>query len=313
MKWFSIINILVICLLVGCDKSYERFDTNPGVTTDTVWVTTNSSSLPINQLHESLMPTVQADSFVFQAGADFTFAGGVRLIVPPSAFTSNSTVVSGTGQVFLYSLQKKGDFIRFRKPTVNNVQLLQFGRAVYLNITKGGQPLELLPAKTLSLSFADSLSSPVNKSFYGVSSGNPFGSYNWLVNDSSSLSPMANGYTATTHRQQWLAFGSTTDSASARSRSIIGMPARFTNANTSTFIVFNNTKSVMQMVPDATNRIWLSENVPTGKAVTYITLSKLGSEYWLGAVATTTAVNQVLSITPQKSSLTEVENYLNSL
>jgi hypothetical protein len=313
MKWFPIINILSVCLLVGCDKSYEQFDSGPGTTTDTVWVASNSSNLPINQLHELLMPAAQADSFVFQAGADFTFAGGVRLVVPPSAFTSNSTVVSGTGQVSLHLLRKKGDFIRFRKSTVNNAQLLQVGHAVYLNITKGGQVLELLPAKTLSLSFTDSQPSTINQSFYGIAPSSPFGSYNWLVNDSGSLSPMANGYTATTHRQQWLAFGSIIDSASARSRSIVGMPARFTNANTSTFIIFNNTNSIMQMVPDAINRIWLSENVPTGKTVTYLTLSKLGTEYWLGLAATTTAINQVLSITPQKSSLTEIGNYLNSL
>ncbi len=310
MKFFLSI-LLAALLLTSCEKSIENFDGNPVATADTIWATTNSATLEINQLQQALIRPSVIDSFSLQTGANIQTSNGLRVEIPANAFAGNTT---GTAQAEINFLHTKGDFIRFGKPTTSDGMVLQTKGSLYINITKSGQPLALQTGKTLSIVVADSLPTSSMKAYNGEAPSTAgFGVFNWRQNDSLTPLPITSGYQLRSNRQQWLSLASGLDTVSQKSRVVLSMSAIYTNANTLAFIVFKNTASVVQFTPDAGNRIWLAEKIPAGKEVIYVTITKKGSDYWLGTHEMTTAFNQNVHITPQKKSLQAISDFLDTL
>ncbi len=81
----------------------------------------------------------------------------------------------------------------------------------------------------------------------------------------------------------------------------------------SRYYMYNNKQSVVQLLPDAANRIWLAEKVPLGEPVVLVTLSKKNDGYWLGMQQVLTTQNQNIQMTAQQSSLPGINAFLNSL
>lgn len=192
--------------------------------------------------------------------------------------------------------------------------VLQTAGTAYINISKNGQLLSLQNGKALRIAVSDSLPMPMMKAYAGETpTAISFNTFNWQPNDSISVVTSASGYQMLSNRQQWLCFAYGLDTVSQKSRVVLSMPAIYTNSNTQAFIVFRNSSSVVQLVPDADKRIWLTEKIPAGKEVMYVTITKKNNDYWLGTEATTTAFNQNVHIIPQKKSLQAISDFLDNL
>jgi hypothetical protein len=312
---FAVFLFLGFFALTSCEKSFENFSPAPDVD-DTIWSVINTSSLPINELHQALSTPALSDSIDLLTGGTINFGSGIRMQIPASAFTSNGTIVNGRGIVELHLLKRKGDLIRFRRPTTSNGYLLQSGGVLHIAVKNNGQVLQLGVNKMLSVSFEDSQSIIPMRGFYGVSANtNSFDNFNWLPVFDSSI--MVNnttlGYQVITNRLQWINCDIFTDTAAQKSRTVLSMPRDFTNANTSAFVVFKNIRAVMQFTPDAINRIWKTEKIPVAKEVLYVTITKKRNEYWLGSINAITAPFQNIHIVPEKKTLQEIGSFLDGL
>ena len=309
MKFFLSL-LLPLLLLTSCEKSIENFTVTPVVNTDTVWATSNAASLELTQLQQSLVRTNSTDSFSIQTGATLQTTNGLRVEIPAAAFGSTT----GTAQAEMNLLRTKGDLIRFNKPSISSGMVLQTEGSFYISITKNGQSLSLQNGKTLGIAISDSLHTTGLKAYAGEAPATTgLGVFNWRQNDSFSVSTTGAGYHLVSNRQQWQSLASGLDTVSQKSRVVLSMSAIYTNSNTQAFLVFRDAASVVQLAPDAGNRIWLAEKIPAGKNVVYVTITKKGSDYWLGTQDTVTAFNQNVHITPQKKTLQDISTFLDNL
>ncbi len=69
----------------------------------------------------------------------------------------------------------------------------------------------------------------------------------------------------------------------------------------------------MQFDADADNKIWIKTKVPINKSVTFISVSKLNGDYYLGITDAYTIAKQHVVIKPNKEKLQDILNYLSSL
>lgn len=310
------LSLFIAALLISCEKSYENFDGTTPVSTDTIWSVTNTTLLPINQLHNSLLIPAMIDSFNINNGGTVQFTNNTRVEIPAAAFTNSGATVDGKAQIELHLLTTKGDLVRFRRPTTSNGYLLQSGGVLYINVSKNGQALQLKLGRTLHVSFQESNPTNLMQGFYGVPANTTsFDNFNWIpIQDTGfRIVTTANSYQVITNRLQWINCDYFSDTAAQKSRTVLSMPPDFTNANTSAFIVFKNIRSVMQFGADAANRIWKTEKVPVGKDVLYVTITKKGSDYWLGTADATTAALQNIHIVPVKTTLSALNSFLDNL
>lgn len=311
----SIFYFFAVMMLAGCEKSFENFSPTPSPG-DTLWSVSNTATLSINEFHQALSLPPLSDSFNLLTGGTIVFNSNTRIEIPAAAFTSGGTALDGKGHIELNLLKRKGDLIRFRRPTTSNGYLLQSGGVLNINVKKNGQPLQLLPNKTIQISFEDNSPTPLMRGFYGVPAGaNSFDNFNWLPIQDSSLEVLSTltGYRIITSRLQWINCDFFTDTVALKSRTVLSMPRDFTNANTSAFIVFKNIRAVMQFSSDAANRIWKTEKVPVGNDVLYVTITRKKDEYWLGTRDATTGPFQNIHMVPEKKTLQAINSFLDSL
>jgi hypothetical protein len=92
------------------------------------------------------------------------------------------------------------------------------------------------------------------------------------------------------------------------------LPPNFTNKNTLVFTVFDNSRTVLYMKSDFASRSFMTGNIPIGTKLTLVSISLIGHDYYLG----TKPINDVgtminYSFTPEKKTLAQILNFINSL
>jgi hypothetical protein len=145
---------------------------------------------------------------------------------------------------------------------------------------------------------------------------------NWLPSTNAADTIIAGPlfYDITTTHLRWINCDYFYDTANI-TRSVISttLPSNYTNANTATFLVFRELRSVLSMHANASEKTFVSDKVPNGKLVTVVVMSKQGNDYFLGKESATTGVNatannvQKVNVTPVKTSLADIKLYLATL
>ncbi len=327
-KIATILLIAGALFLNACQKNSDIFVPDAGQTNgpDTVWVNTISSTMPVVALQTNLQlqaEPVAKDSFEVTANvASLTTSNGVQLNFPPLSLTTNAGLAV-TGKVFVEVLliKKKGDMVLLNKPTTSNGNMLVSGGVLFVRLLKDGQELKLVPNAKIYIRFADFPTNPNMKLFFGDES-NPQ-QFNWIPNTNSNTDSVVAGpqmYEMFTSHLRWINVDYFYDTAGiARSVTAAHLPSNYTNANTSTFLVFKDLRSVLKMNADVTERRFISGKVPNGKAATVVAISKQGNDYFLGKTIITTGVNvntsnvQKVIVTPIKTSLADIKAFLATL
>lgn len=317
MKQISFLLLLAAAVLTGCEKSFENFTPNTGnPATDTVWAGTATGNFAeVNTLHQNLVRPPLVDSFTLTANTVITFPDDIRIEIAPNSFRLNGTVPDGKAVIEFFLLKSKGDFIRFRKPTTSNGYLLESGGSFNISVRKNGQALQLIPGEYIKVTYKDASPNPLMRGFTGSAplTGSGAANFNWVKDDSIMVRTTQNGYEVFANTLNWINCDYFRDTAELKTRIAFILPKEFTNSNTSSFIVYKSFRAVMQMDTDAVNRIWRKDRVPVNRQVIYVTISKRGDNYYLGTKESNTAINQNVEIRPEKKSLQEIKNFMDSL
>ncbi len=326
-KIATILLIAGTLFLNACQKNSDIFVPDPGQVNaaDTTWVNTITSAMPVIALQTTLQVQTEPvkDSFEVNSNtANITTSNGVQLSFPPfSCVTSSGVALTGKVFVELLLIKKKGDMVLINKPTTSNGSMLVSGGELFIRLKKDGQEVKLAPNVKIYIRYADFPTNPNMKLFFGDES-NPE-RFNWLPNTDTANNYVGAGtqyYEMLINHLHWINVDYFYDTTGI-TRSVVTahLPSNYTNANTSTFLVFKELRSVLKMNADVAERRFISGKVPNGKVATVVALSKQGNDYFLGKETITTGLNvttanvQKVVLSPIKTSLTDIKAFLATL
>jgi hypothetical protein len=328
----KVLNIILFAAIIGatgCQKDFDIFVPDATqVTTDSLWIDNQVQLQNCNaiQLANELLLAPKTDSFTISTGGSFTFEN-TEIIIPANAFASfiGGTVATGKAQIVLNLLRKKGDLIRFHKPTESDGRLLETGGILRVLITKDNNPLILLPGKNITIKYLASNIKEM-KVFSGLPLGNVFPAaplaFGWAKNDSASVTSFVrqntndSGYSVQTNKLNWINVANYRDSNVAQKRLVVSLPRDFNNTNTSVFAVFKNLNSVLEIYPDFPNKIFRIDRIPAQRPLIIIAITKLKNDVYFIArkeIETNTTASQVVSLVPERKSLSDIKAMLDAL
>lgn len=312
-------------LLNACQKDIDVFVPDAGQLNapDTTWQNTITAATPVSILKNSLLTAPYLDTI--NVGANISTVNtpfGVQLNFPPNCCaTAAGQPVTGKVDVEILAVQKKGDMIRFDRPSTYNDSMLISAGQFFIRLKKEGQPLQLAPSIRYNFNYTDLPPNPLVKFFMGDESNTQV--FNWLPTTEPTqdiVTINSQSYQVYTKRLRWISIAQQVDLSTVGKVSVAAdMASYFTNANTIAFTVFKDLKAVIAMRPNLATRKFATGNLPVGKQVTVVVISKQANDYYLGYESALTqaqpsnpAVQQV-HVVPVKKSLAEIISYLNSL
>ncbi len=324
MKTKIILYYLAITAMAisSCQKDTDIFiqDTT-SVGLDTNWVSALTDLSPVNEVKRLLRKEIAVDSIDATAGGTFQTTEGLTVTV-----SSNSLLLlnnqPATGKIYIETLliTQRGDMVRHDKPTTSFGRVLISGGEVLIRLRKESEELHLAPGKTIYIKYNDISPSSLMKLFYGDESTPE--RFNWLpttLNSRDTLRATSQGYEIITERLRWINCDYFADTSGVRVNVIASLPADFTNANTSVYLVFKDIKSVVGMYGDAVSKRFSSSKVPSGKIAVVVSITKKGTNsYYLGYQNITTGQtslngSQVVPLKPQPTSITDIKAFLATL
>lgn len=327
MKSKLVLFYLLVCLLwlVSCQKDTDIFtpNNNLGSGLDTLWVNNVTDLSPITLLKRSLNKEITLDSLEITAGGTLLTREGLTIIFQQqSLLFPNGLPVTGKIYVESFLIKQKGDMVRMDKPTTSNGRILISGGEIFIRLRKENEELHLAPGKNIYLKYADAPPSPLMKIFLGDES-NPE-RFNWLPSIDSSqnnfLRTTTDGYEMSINKLRWINSDYFADTTGQRIRISTSLPPDYINANTAVYLIFKEQRTVMAIHGDFNTRKFSVANIPTGKQVIIVSITKKGNNsYYLGHELITTGSNgtvsggQIIPLSPQPTSLPDIKSYLSTL
>lgn len=323
MKRF-IFPILIAAALFSCTKeNSDEFIPNNGA--DTVWAKVIPGNAPIRNLY-SLLAASTSVSFQPEtktcdadAGGTIAFKNGVSVYFPPGVFGPG---VSGNVSVSLQYLKSKGDMIRNWRPIESNGRLLETGGAFNITATQNGTLLQIPYYTGFNITYPTTNPDPEMKVFFGDSSSTNDNGFTWVpAQDSSfvdtSIVETDSGsvflYNLISQELNWINCDRFSDTSMGTTTVYASLPSNFTNQNTSVWIVFKDYNGAMNLWSDFDNKIFYHENIPIGSNVTFLSLSQIGDDFYLGIQDAVITQGLSITLSPEKKTLDEISDYINSL
>jgi hypothetical protein len=336
-KLFFITICLSALFFTACNKelsdNFITYTNSP--LNDTVWVRSVAGTASVNDLFDLLAPGAIIDSFNATNGASLHYGDSLDI-----EFKANSCVGAGAAgpaagdvRLEIVPLKRKGDFIKFFKPTTAaDGSILETGGGLFIRVLKDGKELSLAQGSTVKLRFSDIDGAKTNmQAFYGKE-GNPVPpkgidtSFSWIRDLDTTwlgtwskisvnpLVPSYYGYELNSKNLRWVSADRYIDSTLPKTKVTAILSPNFTNKNTAAFAVFANQKTVVNMHGDYPSRSFFANNIPLGIAVKLISVSKIGDDFYL-AIENISSVSRVTfhTLRPEKKSLKDILAYLNSL
>ena len=327
----------IVLLFTACTKelsdNFTVYANHP--LNDTVWVKNVSNTASVHALFDLFVPGIIVDSFNVATGASLHYGDSLDIEFQPGSCigTGTSGVPTGNARLEIVQLKRKGDFIKFFKPTTtDNASVLVTGGGLFIRVLKDGKELSLATGSTVKVRFSDvDTAKPNMQTFYGRE-GNPVPlkgidtSYSWVRDyDTTALTTWAKtsnnplvpsyfGYEMNSKNLRWMAAERYIDSTQPRTKITAILSPNFTNKNTAVFAVFANQKTVVNLHGDYPSRSFFANNIPLRTSIKLISLSYIGSDLYLGvkdisSVATVTSY----TILPEKKSLKDILAFLDNL
>lgn len=195
--------------------------------------------------------------------------------------------------------------------------LFESGGMVRVQASCNGQPLALLPDRTLKIQLPNN--DPQND-FFVFNWNNPAVStdMHWSMTNQEVFKaewPAPNGvqlgYELLVKDLGWSACGRIlTDTTSSF---CVELPPGFGDQNTLAYLVFENQETVAPLQFDLGQNKFCFPKVPTGFQVQLLAVSKLGGQYWLGKAQTETGTNTTFQLGTQEMTEQAVLNFVKSL
>jgi hypothetical protein len=323
--------IIILILFAGslflnaCQKDIDVFVPDAGQLNgpDTAWQSTITPASPVSVLKNNLLIEPYQDTITVNANiATLATPFGMQLNFPPNCCVNGAgQPVTGKVNVEIQVVKKKGDMIRLDKPSIFNDSALTTAGQIFIRLKKDTQLLQLAPGIRYNINYVDLPTNQQMKFFIGDETNTQ--AFNWLPTPEPNLDTIIitpQSYQIYSKRLHWVSVAQPFEiNTSGRVNVTADMASYFTNANTVTFIVFKDVRSVVSVRPDLGTRKFVTGRLPVGKAITVVVISKQGGDYYLGYESTVTQSPasspsiQHVNIVPIKKSLAEIFSYLNTL
>lgn len=309
--------LLPVMMFASCMKDRsDEFVPYTGGTNDTAWAATisnNAAVYKIDTLFSSSIASsnVLVDSVSPETGGTVTFSDGTVLYCPPGFCATAGN--SGKVKIELLFLHKKGDFIRFAKPTSSYDKVLEASGVFRVRITQNGSPLQLKPGMFLALQMQADVSNTATHLFYGDSVADYPGSFTWTpaTDPISDIKNIAGGYQVWITQTGWISCQYPAN-YSSKARLTAILPPNYTNTNTAVYAVFKNSNTVVRLSSELSSRSFFA-GIPVGTELTLVSLSKRGSYLYWDSASVTVSAAVAIQLHPQQKTAAEIEALLNAL
>jgi hypothetical protein len=324
---------ICVCFFSSCKKEFSEqfYPYENNLTNDTAWKNNINNNAPVLQITNDLSNggIVYVDSFNASTGAPIAFSDSLKMIFPAHICTLNSgSTLTGYVKVELTQLRKKGDFIRYSKPTTSSDKLLQSGGSFNVRLSQNGSSVYLTSNGAYQLIFNHPTPTTEMKFFYEekliynnesvatwvqTDSLNNLGGYVTLAQSISPQLTYNSGYNVVSKKINWINCDFFNDTTQPYTKANIALPPNFTNNNTQVFAVFKNKNIVAKFYANIAARLFYFSKIPVNSEVTFITISKLGSDYYLGTKSATIQNSNIISLNPELKSLSYINTYIENL
>lgn len=332
------LNIVLVLFVAMCITSCQKEESdefvayhNNGIN-DTAWATNGINLLSLNKIIiPELIIAPITDSFNSLVDNNLIFGDSLQAFFSAgSCITANGTTISSGGKIKIEInlLKKRSDFIKYASPTTSGVSLLEAGNYIDIKLSQNGQEMFLNPNSQVRIRIKDTAINNNMNFFTGAAvKYNADSIFSWSLAPnigrvgmwkdtaviSGSTQPKSLGYEFTTNRLHWIGCAYFTDSLQAKTRTNVTLPLNYTNKNTVVFAVFKNKKTVISLLNDAATKTFFALNIPVNTQITLVSLTKINSDYYLGSKATNVTNSDPITVIPEKKSLPQIEDFLDSL
>lgn len=312
-------------LLSACQKNIDIFVPDAGQIggPDTSWYSTITSTMPVNDVKNSLLIDTYKDSIQVGSNTSYISApSGLQCYFPANCCVNNTgQTITGSVNVELMLIKKKGDMVRLGRPTTSNGRLLVGGAEIFVRLKKENTEVQLAPNVKIQARYSEQPISTQLRLFNGDESN--AGAFNWLPNTdpNNTFTVTPSYYEIQSSHLRWFGSDYFYDTTGISRVSVKAeLATYFTNANTIAYTVFKDFRSVVGMYGDIGSKKFSTGLLPVGKAITVVIISKQGNDYFLGYENTITSAPsaggapvQSVSVQPVKTSLGNIITFLNSL
>ncbi len=322
-----------ILFLQACKKQTPDVFVPNVVQADTTW--TSIDSITPMTLTPPPPPSI-IDSLTVQDDDHQSINEGDSITVnfPKGGFlASNQTntpiKVSTKIKTELLVIRSKGDLIKRGISTVaRNGQLLAIGDLINMKITNKGNPVfwnqsvppfqlfikDAKPSSTMRFIALLPFSVASRDSGWGLLPQSPNSFLNTVTpyfNSSSGNLPKVSGYLFTSNNIGWFGSAIFIDSALPKTILNVFLPLTYTNKNTSVFAIFDNQKTVLLLKANPNGKSYSVPNVPINSKITFVSISKLNGDSYLGTSSIVATSSNPTTIVPYKKTMQEINQYLN--
>lgn len=322
MKHYPLFAITAFIFFSCTKENSNEFVTDPGNPyNDTSWVKSISATAPVNQIFQILSSPSEDSLFDATNGKSINFSNDVEITFPANGFNGN-----GNAKAQVIFLKSKGDMIRFGKPTTSGDKFLISGGAFHINVSANDQSYSLHPGKEIMIRYRAAHIDPQMTLFYGDTTVNSTDGFTWVPSpDTLGTKPVTGwykrldtgyiyGYQILSKKCRWINCDHYADFSNLQRTTVFStLPANFTNKNTAVFLVFKDIFCVARMTGDADNHLFFTKDVPVGKEVIIVSVSKIGNDFYLAHEEVTVTNNANVKLSPEKKSEQEIIDYLNTL
>lgn len=315
--------LLPVLLFASCmkDRSDEFIPYRDSTVNDTTWysvLNNNAAVFKIDTLFSTSLTSV--DSVDAVTGGTVQFSDGSSVYCPPGFCTAGA----GKVKIELLLLRKKGDYVRYAKPTSSYDKILEAGGTFRIRITQNGQPLQLQQGMYLGLQFPSPIINAGMHVYYGDSTGGLPGNFTWETSSfddelkayqayDSANNTMVNLYRMLVHKTGWGSCAYTTTGYGSGTRFSVILPPNYTNANTAVYAVFKADNTVVRLTGDVSSRSFYA-NIAAGTELTLVAVSKRGNNlYWDSAAVTVNSTGTPAYLHPTQQTIAQIDILLNNL
>ena len=349
MKHTSYIGFIMlagIAFIAGtsCSKDFSgeftQYPNNP--LNDTIWTANVKPTDAVNTIVTDLMPAFEKETLNLENTLSEIKVGGsdsFRISFAKGIFTTieNGIVTpvkpEGTAEIQIFRIRRTGDLIKCMRPTQSSNALTESAGGFYIRVLKDGKELSIANGESYEIRWIESGADPKNNMlrFYAKESS-PAPEYNkidvnfeWILDTNPShvyLKKETIGITEYTCYKtnvtslRWVSLQKNVDVNPSPSNRIIRLttffPPNFTNKNTAVFACYKNQKTMVRLNFDYASRSFNTELLPPGAEIKIISISKIGSNYYLSekAVSNLTTAFCINKLEPEKISLAKLQAYL---
>ena len=307
----------------GCTKDQNEFIQAPG--TDTVWVTQVGSGDAITQLSDTLSVAPSSVS-VNLSQLDSVAIGGMQVVLSAGWQTAAGASFSGQATLQASLLQSPGAWIRNFVSTTYGGKLVstaavlnlsvQESASAVLNVSAQTGAASLQPTGTVLISIPSSGSALEEDSLFSGNAGNAGNGLQWTgILNYNYFEETPTEVSFATPQTGWLMYGTLlSDTINTNARLVVTLPNEFTNANSAVFCLLKGYTSVAALKGDFASKTFIGSNLPSGAAVTIVTMTYTGGVIYLGTKDVTLANGTLtVSISPNIQTVSSLLSFLEQL